>query len=81
MKKITKLLLATYVVCLVVMTSNAQEKEILKLTLITNVQVWDGTSETAVKADVLIEGNKFKQIAANIKAPKGATVIDGMEEL
>ena len=77
MKKITKLLLATCVVCLVVMTANAQEKETLKLTLITNVQVWDGTSETAVKADVLIEGNKFKQIAANIKAPKGATVIDG----
>jgi imidazolonepropionase-like amidohydrolase len=45
--------------------------------LITNISVWDGTSDAVKSADVLIEGNKFKQIRAGIKAPKGATVIDG----
>jgi imidazolonepropionase-like amidohydrolase len=45
--------------------------------LITNVSVWDGTSDAIKSADVLIEGNKFKQIKAGIKAPKRATVIDG----
>jgi imidazolonepropionase-like amidohydrolase len=45
--------------------------------LITNVSVWDGTSDAVKSVDVLIEGNKFKQIKAGIKAPKGATVIDG----
>jgi imidazolonepropionase-like amidohydrolase len=45
-------------------------------TLITNVNVWDGTADTSVAADVLIEGDKIKQVAKGIKAD-GATVIDG----
>lgn len=45
--------------------------------LITNVKVWDGTSDNVIKADVLIEGNKFKQIKAGIKVPTGASVING----
>src|SRR5210317_1547223 len=45
--------------------------------LITNVNVWDGTSDNTIQADVLIEGNKFKEIKSGIKAPKGATTIDG----
>lgn len=69
-------------ICVLILTlsftmSFAQDKEAPKLTLITNVSVWDGTSDTTVKADVLIENNKFKQITENIKVPKGATVIDG----
>lgn len=44
--------------------------------LITNVSVWDGTSDGVVAADVLIEGNKIRQVAANISAA-GATVVDG----
>ena len=56
----------------------AQEKtEELPTVLITNVSVWDGTSDSTIKADVLIEGDKFKEIKANIKAPEGATLIDG----
>ena len=44
--------------------------------LITNVNVWDGTSDTVKKGvDVLVEGNKIKRIG-RIKAPK-AVVIDG----
>ena len=45
--------------------------------LITNVSVLDGTSNSAKKGvDVLVEGNKIKQVAKGIKAP-GANVIDG----
>ena len=45
--------------------------------LVTNVSVWDGTSNSAKKGvDVLVEGNKIKQVAKGIKAP-GANVIDG----
>ena len=55
----------------------AQEKTAPSQILITNVNVWDGTSYKTKAVDVLIEGDKFKQIKANIKAPKGATVIDG----
>ena len=56
----------------------AQEKtEEVTTVLITNVKVWDGTSNSTIKADVLIEGDKFKEIKANIKASKGTTVIDG----
>jgi len=45
--------------------------------LITNVDVWDGTSDTVAKGtDVLIEGDKIKQVGKGIKAP-GAHVIDG----
>ena len=45
--------------------------------LITNVSVWDGTSDKAVEGmDVLVEGNKIKAVAKDIDA-SGATVIDG----
>jgi imidazolonepropionase-like amidohydrolase len=57
--------------------SLAQEKEAPTQVLITNVNVWDGTSDAVKKADVLVEGNKIKKVAANINVPKGATTIDG----
>jgi imidazolonepropionase-like amidohydrolase len=45
--------------------------------LITNVDVWDGTSDAVAKGvDVLVEGNKIKNVAKDIKAG-GAAVIDG----
>jgi imidazolonepropionase-like amidohydrolase len=45
--------------------------------LITNVSVWDGTSDKAAKGmDVLVEGSKIKAVAKGIDAD-GATVIDG----
>ena len=45
--------------------------------LITNVNVWDGTSDAVMNGvDVLVEGNKISQVAANISAPD-ALVIDG----
>jgi imidazolonepropionase-like amidohydrolase len=55
----------------------AEEKKAPALVLITNVDVWDGTSDTVKKGvDVLVEGNKIKQVDTGIKA-SGATVIDG----
>jgi imidazolonepropionase-like amidohydrolase len=53
------------------------EEDALPQVLITNVNVWDGTSDYVAKdIDVLVEGNKIKQVAANIEAPD-AHVIDG----
>ena len=54
----------------------AAEESKAPQTLITNVSVWDGTADKSVAADVLIEGDKIKQVAKGIKAD-GATVIDG----
>ena len=56
---------------------NAAKKEAPTQILITNVDVWDGTSSSLkLKTDVLIEGNKIKKVAKGIKA-EGANVIDG----
>ena len=52
-----------------------EKKEKAVQVLITNVNVWDGTSDTTKKVDVLVEGNKIKRIG-KIKAPD-AIVIDG----
>ena len=47
-------------------------------TLITGSTIFDGTSETLITGkSVLIEGNKIKSIAADIKTPQRTTVIDG----
>jgi imidazolonepropionase-like amidohydrolase len=54
----------------------AQEKEAPVQVLITNVKVWDGTSDETIDADVLLEANIIKQVAKGIKAPN-ANVIDG----
>ena len=44
---------------------------------VTNVNVWDGKGKDVVQADVLIENNLIKEVGSNLKAPKGATTIDG----
>ena len=62
---------------LITSTAFAEKKKVPSLVLITNVSVWDGTSSKVKKGvDVLIEGNKIKNVAKGIKA-KGAHVIDG----
>jgi imidazolonepropionase-like amidohydrolase len=46
--------------------------------LISNVNIFDGKNKKLLKdMDVLVEGNLIKQIAQDIKAPKGAEVIEG----
>lgn len=48
------------------------------ITLIKNVNVWDGTSSQLNKGvSVLIEKNLIVTVAKDIDAPKGATIIDG----
>jgi imidazolonepropionase-like amidohydrolase len=68
------------IVSLVIFTQAllAQDTEAPKQVLITNVNVWDGTSDGLKNGQsVLVEGNLIKQVGANISAPGGATVIDG----
>jgi imidazolonepropionase-like amidohydrolase len=82
--KLTKLLMPVVAIVFGFTTSIsptlAQEKtkkEKPPLVLITNVDVWDGTSDKVQKGvDVLVEGNKIKNVAKGIKA-SGANVIDG----
>lgn len=68
------LLSAMLLVMLLALPLYAQENE-TKI-LITNVSVWDGTSDEVVKADVLVEGNLISKIGSGLSAD-GATVIDG----
>ncbi len=65
-------LLLTLAFCIIY----AQE-ESPKLTLITNVNVWNGTSTSLKKADVLIENNLIKEVQSDIATPQGANTIDG----
>ncbi len=70
-------LLSLFTIVLTISVSAQKKEEKPTLVLITNVSVWDGTVETTTKADVLIENNLIKQISANIKAPRGAAIVDG----
>lgn len=69
-------LVALFILALTISVS-AQDKKEDTYILITNVSVWDGTSDKTIKADVLVENNLIKQVGQNINAPRGATVIDG----
>jgi imidazolonepropionase-like amidohydrolase len=73
-----KFLAGVLVVSLAAGPAIAQEKDNEKPVriLITNVNVWDGTSDAVIKADVLVEGNRIKRVAKGIQA-EGAVVIDG----
>ena len=75
MKKSSKAILLLCFLLFVSHGITAQEEK--TMILITNVKVWDGLSDKTISSDVLIENNKFKEIKSNIKAPNGATVIDG----
>ncbi len=75
MKKTALKLVILVLITTLSITTNAQDKE--NQVLITNVNVWDGTSDKLVKADVLIENNLITKVKSGIKTPEGATVIDG----
>ena len=70
------LLLLFTLISLSLFNARGQE-EVPALTLITNVNVWDGTSTSLKNADVLIENNLIKEVKSNITPPSGATTIDG----
>ena len=56
----------------------AQEEEPPQQVLITNVNVWDGTSDGLMNGvDVLVTDNLISEVGGSISPPSGATVIDG----
>jgi len=70
--------IAAVVGCAALAPLSAQEKEEApKFTLIENVKIYDGHSDKLLAGKVLIEGNLIKDVGAGVKAPEGATVIDG----
>ncbi|MCK5364844.1 MAG: amidohydrolase family protein, partial [Gammaproteobacteria bacterium] len=77
--KMKKLLAGILATCLIAGIAESQDmkQKAPKLTLITNVKIFDGESETLKDGPVLIENNLIKAIGAGAEAPDGATVIDG----
>ena len=76
-KAMATTLTAIFSIVVLSLPVSAAETEAPVQVLITNVDVWDGTSDKlSLKTDVLIEGNKIKQVGKGIKAD-GANVIDG----
>ena len=56
----------------------AQEEEPPQQVLITNVNVWVGTSDGLMNGvDVLVTDNLISEVGGSISPPSGATVIDG----
>ena len=74
--KLNRIILS--LVLIIVCTVSVAQESAPAQTLITNVNVWDGTSKKlAMSQDVLVENNIIKQISSKgIDAPD-ATVIDG----
>lgn len=67
--------LLTFLAGLIIICA-AQGQNPENVVLITNAKIFDGSDQLVEGKDVLVEDNKITKIAANIKAPKGATIID-----
>ena len=86
---LTILTIPALLVAMTLPQAQAQEKKEPNQILITNVNVWDGRSDTINKnVDVLIENNLIKMVSADIDAPKahtvdgkGGTVIPGLIDM
>jgi imidazolonepropionase-like amidohydrolase len=77
MKKLSSLISIPLVIMLGSLSFAAHGQDAQRITLITNANVFDGVNEQLLEStDVLVEGNLIKQIANDIEAPGGATVID-----
>lgn len=75
-RMITKIAVAVMVTLFAALAFGAEAKP--AETLIKNVSIFNGKDAALAKGmDVLVEGNKIKKIGKSIKAPAGATVIDG----
>ena len=56
----------------------AHLQAISQTTLITNVNVWDGSSDDLLmNQNVLVDGNLISKVGSNIIAPQGTTIING----
>ena len=67
--------LLAFILCMPGFAQAAEPPE-PKLTLISNVNIFDGSDKLVADMSVLVEGNKITKIAKSIEAPAGATVID-----
>jgi imidazolonepropionase-like amidohydrolase len=79
MTKLRTILRLVFAVCVVALAlpATAQGTTPVTKVLITNVRIFDGTSDKLTEPmSVLVEGNKIAKIATSITPPKGATVID-----
>jgi len=71
--------LLSCILCIISLGLFAQEKP-KQITLFTNVQVFNGTSDKLIKADVLVEGNLIKQISKEplmVVQTDNVSIIDG----
>lgn len=79
----TKRIIATKYILLAILvaftwSALAQSEQVIRQTLLKNVNVFDGKGETLTMAqDVLVEGSLIKKIGKNLKVGNDATVIDG----
>jgi imidazolonepropionase-like amidohydrolase len=55
----------------------AKEKKKVKQVLLRNVKIFNGVDEKLIVGDLLVENNLIKKIGKNVKAGKGALVIEG----
>ncbi|NCF63983.1 MAG: amidohydrolase family protein [Gammaproteobacteria bacterium] len=75
--KYLTIVLAGLIAAVIVLPAAAQNEE-AQQTLITNVNVWNGSSDKAAgDQQVLIEGNLVKAVGKNLQAAGNATVING----
>ncbi len=73
-----KAIAASLLALALVSPTGAQADDPPKLTLITNVNIFDGVNDGLAEGmSVLIEGNLIKTISAETIEVDGATVIDG----
>jgi imidazolonepropionase-like amidohydrolase len=79
MMKKSKLLFGIIAIALIHLSPvNAQDEEVPNRIMFTNVNVFDGMSETlSMNTSVLVEGNLIKSIGSSISLPEGTEVIDG----
>jgi len=76
-QKLQALVLALAIITIAMPQRAAAQEEESQVVLITNANVWDGTSDGLQNGmSVLVEGNLVTQIASSIRAPSDATVID-----
>ena len=67
---------AVLIVAVAAVPALAQEEEPMPI-LFTNVNVWDGTSENLVAADVLVQGNLIAEVSTEPLAVANGRIIDG----
>jgi imidazolonepropionase-like amidohydrolase len=78
MKQIKFTLTAFMIAIVFIPLAYAQDEQEPKRIMFTNVNIWDGTSDSlSMNSNVLVEGNLIKSVGPSIALPEGTEVIDG----